>query len=73
VKEDPKEDQRRPKRVQKTNNNEEVDYYAHRRIPALVMRYLPVVDRSRCLFTNPEDAKLMCWHASNERKHDGKL
>jgi hypothetical protein len=25
------------------------------------------------LFTNPEDAKLMFWHASNECKHAGKL
>ena len=44
-----------------------------RSIPALVMWYLPVVDRLRCLFTNPEDAELMCWHASDERKHIGKL
>jgi hypothetical protein len=43
------------------------------KIPALVMWYLPVVDRLRCLFANPEDAKLMSWHASDEHKNDGKL
>jgi len=32
--------------------NEEVDFYAQRRIPALVMWYLLVVDRLRCLFAN---------------------
>jgi hypothetical protein len=37
------------------------------------MWYLPVVDRLRCLFANPEDAKLMSWHASDEHKDDGKL
>ena len=43
----------------KPSSNEEVDYYALRRIPALVIWYLPVVDRLRCLFANPEDAELM--------------
>ena len=38
------------------------------------MWYLPVIDRLRALFGNPEDAKLMSWHASAERiKGDGKL
>jgi len=52
---------------------EEVDYYAQKKILALVMWYLPVVDRLRCLFANLEDAKLMSWHASDEHKDDGKL
>jgi hypothetical protein len=42
-------------------------------IPALVMWYLPVVGRLRCLFANPEDAKVMRWHAFDEHKNDGKL
>jgi hypothetical protein len=37
------------------------------------MWYLPVVDRLRCLFANPEDSELMCWHASSKRINDGKL
>ena len=38
------------------------------------MRYLPVIDRLRAIFRNPEDAKLMSWHASSDRtKDDGKL
>ena len=37
------------------------------------MWYLPVVDRLRCLFANPEDAQLMSRHTSDEHKDDGKL
>jgi hypothetical protein len=44
----------------KTTGHEEVDYYVQRRVPSLVIWYLPVVDRLRCLFANPEDAQLMC-------------
>jgi hypothetical protein len=38
------------------------------------MWYLSVINRLRAIFENPEDAKLMLWHASDERKKgDGKL
>jgi hypothetical protein len=38
------------------------------------MWYLPVIDRLWVIFENPEDAKLMSWHASGDRtKDDGKL
>jgi hypothetical protein len=40
------------------------------KIPALVMWYLPVVDRLKRLFANPKDAKLMTWH--NTLPNDGK-
>ena len=32
-----------------------------RRIPGLVMWYLPVTDRLRCIFLNPKEATLMTW------------
>ena len=32
-----------------------------RRIPALVMWYLPVTDRLRHIFLNPKEATLMTW------------
>jgi len=45
-----------------------------RKSPALSVWYLPVIDRLRALYGNPEDAQLMSWHASAERmKDDGKL
>jgi hypothetical protein len=40
---------------------------------ALVMWYISIIDRLRCLLANPEDAKIMSWHASDEHKNDGKL
>ena len=39
------------------------------RIPALVMWYLPVTDRLRCIFLNPKEATLMAWW-DDERKVD---
>ena len=54
--------------------DEEEEGYMERKIPALTMWYLPVIDRLRAIFGNHEDAKLMSWHASDERtKSDGKL
>jgi hypothetical protein len=70
-----KKQKKAPKKTSKSmrKENEEVDYYVLKKIPALVMWYLPVVDRLRCLFANHEDAKLMSWHTSDEHKNDGKL
>jgi hypothetical protein len=67
VKESPK------KSSKSTSKEKEVDYYALKKIFALVMWYLPVVDRLRCLFANSKDAKLMNMHASHRHKNDGKL
>jgi hypothetical protein len=54
--------------------DEEEEGHTRRKSPALSVWYLPVVDRLRALFGNPEDVKLMSWHASPERvKDDGKL
>jgi hypothetical protein len=54
--------------------DDEEDGYTQRKSPAFSVWYLPVIDRLRALFRNPEDAKLMSWHASAERMNDdGKL
>ena len=54
--------------------DEEEEGYRQRKIPTLTMWYLPVIDHLHAIFGNPEDAKLMSWHASDERiKGDGKL
>ena len=54
--------------------DEEEEGYVQRKSHALSVWYLPVIDRLRALFRNPEDAKLMSWHASTECiKGDGKL
>jgi hypothetical protein len=54
--------------------DEEEEGYKQRKSHALLVLYLPMIDRLRALFRNPEDAKLMSWHASTEYiKGDGKL
>jgi hypothetical protein len=50
--------------------DEEEEGYTQRKSPALSLWYLSVIDRLRALFGNLEDAKLMSWHASAERKKD---
>jgi hypothetical protein len=35
-----------------------------REVPALVMWYLPVIDRLKRMFSNPRDAELLLWHAN---------
>lgn len=44
-----------------------------RRIPALVMWYLPVVDRLRRMFLNPKEASLMTWWDDERKVGDGKI
>jgi hypothetical protein len=39
-----------------------------RKILALVMRYLPVIDHLKHVFSNPRDAELVCWHSEKHRK-----
>ncbi|XP_015619179.1 uncharacterized protein [Oryza sativa Japonica Group] len=43
-----------------------------KKIPQLVIWYLPVKDRLKCLFSNPRDAELMRWH-HEKRKKDGMI
>ena len=62
------------KQIPAVLEDEEEEGYVQRKSPALPVWYLPVIDCLRVLFENPEDAKLMLWHASAERiKGDGKL
>jgi hypothetical protein len=46
------------KQISAQLDEEEVGYM-QRKSPALSMWYLPVIDRLRAIFENPEDAKLM--------------
>ena len=40
--------------------------------PAKVVWYLPIIDRFKRIFANPNEAKLVRWHAT-ERRNDGML
>ena len=57
-----------------SHEDKEEEGYTQRKSPALSMLYLPMIDRMRAIFRNPEDTKLMSWHASvDHTKDDGKL
>ena len=51
------------------NNDESVE---STKIPIKVVWYMPIVQRLKRLFRNPEDAKNLRWH-TKERLCDGKL
>jgi hypothetical protein len=42
-----------------------------RKVPTLVMWYLPVIDRLKRMFSNAMESKLLLWHV--QRKRDGKI
>uniref|UniRef100_K3XRD4 Transposase-associated domain-containing protein n=1 Tax=Setaria italica TaxID=4555 RepID=K3XRD4_SETIT len=44
------------------------DTTTRHRVPALVMWYLPVVDRLKRLFSNPKPTEMMTWHADCLKK-----
>jgi hypothetical protein len=44
-----------------------------RKISALVMWYLPVIDHLKCVFSNPRDAKLVRWHSEKRRDNDEEI
>jgi hypothetical protein len=44
-----------------------------RKIPALVMWYLPVIDHLKHVFSNPRDAEQVCWHSEKRRKNNEEI
>jgi hypothetical protein len=44
-----------------------------RKITALVIWYLPVIDHLKCVFSNPRDAELVCWHSEKHRENDEEI
>jgi hypothetical protein len=44
-----------------------------RKILALVMWYLPVIDYLKCVFSNPRDVELVCWHSEKHRENDEEI
>jgi hypothetical protein len=43
------------------------------KIPALVMWYIPVIDRLKYVFSNPRDAELVYWHSKKHRENDEEI
>jgi hypothetical protein len=44
-----------------------------RKIPALVMWYFSLIDCLKCMFSNPRDAELVCWHSEKHRENDEEI
>jgi hypothetical protein len=44
-----------------------------RKIPALVMCYLPVIDHLKCVFSNTRDVELVCWHSEKRKENDEEI
>jgi hypothetical protein len=44
-----------------------------RKIPALLIWYLPAIDRLKRVFSNPRDAELVCWHSEKRRENDDEI
>lgn len=59
------------KRKRNVNADQHKDI-TERKVPALAMWYLPMIDRLKRMFSNPRDAELLIWHDVVRRK-DGKL
>jgi hypothetical protein len=51
--------------------DEYIEWSKERKVPALVMWYVPVIDRLKRMFSNPRGAELLLWHVN--RKTDGKI
>jgi hypothetical protein len=51
--------------------DQDIEGSKERKIPALLMWYLPVIDRLKRVFSNPRDDELLFWHVN--RKTDGKV
>jgi hypothetical protein len=44
-----------------------------RKIPTLVIWYLPVIDHLKRVFSNPRDTELMCWDSVKRRENDEEI
>jgi uncharacterized Zn finger protein (UPF0148 family) len=61
-----------PESVDDKNDSDKEDNKKGK-IPALVMWYLPVINRLKCVFSNPRDAKLVRWHSKKCRKNNEEI
>jgi hypothetical protein len=52
---------------------DDMDGNRRSKIPALVMWYLPVIDRLKRLFSNPREAELMRWHAESRKQNNKQI
>jgi hypothetical protein len=61
-----------PESVDDENDSDKEDN-KKRKISALVMWYLLVIDRLKHVFSNLRDVKLVCWHSEKRRKNNEEI
>jgi hypothetical protein len=61
-----------PESVDDENDSNKEDN-KKRKIPALVMWYLPVIDCLKCVFSSHRDAELVYWHSKKHRKNNEEI
>jgi hypothetical protein len=61
-----------PKSVDDENDSDKEDK-KKRKISALVMWYLPMIDHLKRVFSNPRDVELVRWHSEKCRKNDEEI
>jgi hypothetical protein len=61
-----------PESVDDENDSDKEDN-KKRKIPALVMWYLSVIDHLKHVFSNPSDAELVHWHSEKRRKNNEEI
>jgi hypothetical protein len=61
-----------PESVDDENDSNKEDN-KKRKIPDLVMWYLPVINHLKHVFSNPRDAELVRWHSEKCRKNDEEI
>jgi hypothetical protein len=61
-----------PESVDDKNDSDKEDN-KKRKIPALVMWYLLVIDHLKCVFSNPRYAELVRWHSEKHRKNNEQI
>jgi hypothetical protein len=44
--------------------DQDIEGSKERKVLALVMWYLPVIDHFKCMFSDPRDAELLLWHVN---------
>jgi hypothetical protein len=66
-----KSKKRRGRKRKNVTLDQDIEGSKERKVSALVMWYLPVIDRLKGMFSNPRDAELLLWHVN--RKTDRKI
>jgi hypothetical protein len=57
----------------KNKKNTDKENNKKRKIPALVMWYLPVIDHLKRVFSNSRDAELVHWYSEKRRKNNEEI